>query len=88
MSDSTFLEPLINLAEPAAVTTPEALSLGDQVEEACQAWLTKSPSPATRENYQRDLQQFKMFAGIPEGEPERLVRVKARPCFCVAGSTQ
>ena len=76
MSDSTFLEPLINLAEPVAVTTPEALSLRDQVVEACQAWLMKSPSPATRENYQRDLQQFKAFVRIPAGEPELLVRVK------------
>ena len=76
MSDSTFLEPLINLAKSAAVTTPETLSLRDQVDEACQAWLMKSPSPATRENYQRDLQQFKAFARIPAGEPELLVRVK------------
>ena len=76
MSDSTFLEPLTNLAEPQTAATPEALSLREQVNDACQAWLTKTPSLATRENYQRDLQQFKMFAGIPEGEPERLVRVK------------
>ncbi len=76
MPDSTFLEPLINLAAPAGIATPEALSLRDQVDEACQAWLMKSPSAATRDNYQRDLQQFKAFARIPAGEPELLVRVK------------
>ena len=76
MPDSTFLESVIPPGQPPTAATPESLSLRDQVQEACQAWLTKSPSPATRENYQRDLQQFKAFAGIPEDKLELLVRIK------------
>lgn len=52
--------------------------LRQQVTEACQAWLMKSPSQATRENYFRDLQQFISFIGMPHDQLERLLQVLPR----------
>jgi integrase/recombinase XerD len=80
MDDSSLLEPL-----PAATDLPLLLAasdlppeLCDQIREACQAWLAKSPSTDTRTNYQRDLRQFMEFAGFKPHERERLVQVKPR----------
>jgi integrase/recombinase XerD len=54
-------------------------SAGDlqhQLAEACQAWLTRSPSAETRNGYARDLGQFLRFAAIPEGSWEQLARIR------------
>jgi integrase/recombinase XerD len=50
--------------------------LGEQIAEACQAWLAKSPSHDTRSNYDRDLRQFLAFTGIPSDQPERITQVR------------
>lgn len=44
--------------------------------EARDAWLTRSPSRSTRENYARDLEQFLAFVAIPLQELERLALVR------------
>jgi integrase/recombinase XerD len=43
--------------------------------EARHAWLTKSPSLDTRQNYARDLQQFLDFVEVPPDHLERLVSI-------------
>jgi integrase/recombinase XerD len=65
-------------AEPAAMVLRRQMTLRQQVAEACDAWLARTPSPDTRSNYHRDLGQFLDFAGIGRGEPERLVGVLPR----------
>src|SRR5882724_1518830 len=66
-------------SDPLVLATTERPSaLCEQIREACQAWLAKSPSPDTRANYQRDLRQFMFFAGYMADEQEYLVRVKPR----------
>src|SRR5581483_2841782 len=57
-------------------TLPPAPSLSDQMREAKDAWLTKSPSADTRSNYARDLAQFMEFAGLPENGWEHLAAVR------------
>jgi integrase/recombinase XerD len=80
MSTTTFLEPLptaTGLPLPAAASDLP-LALCQQIREAYRAWLAKSPSPDTRSNYKRDLDQFLAFAGIPEGQYECLIRILPR----------
>src|SRR5271155_817971 len=82
MRDSTLCE-ILTPTEAMAITLAAEtsdlqLALCKQIREACQAWLAKSPSPDTRTNYQRDLQQFLSFAGFSADEPERLLGVKPR----------
>jgi integrase/recombinase XerD len=60
--------------------------LGDAVAQAISAWLLRTPSPATRSNYQRDLDQFLQFAGIEGGRPEQLLAV--RPEYIAAWREQ
>lgn len=43
--------------------------------EACQAWITRSPSRETRSNYSRDVAQFLRFIGQPD-RPECLVSIR------------
>jgi integrase/recombinase XerD len=59
-----------------ADSTSPAGDLRHQFAEACQAWLTRSPSAETRSGYARDLRQFLTFAGIGEAEWEALPRVR------------
>ena len=65
-------------AVPEASISPEPPALRQQLAEARDAWLARSPSPDTRSNYRRDLGQFLAFAGIAQDEPERFVRVLPR----------
>ncbi len=51
-------------------------TLGEQIAKACQAWLMKSPSRDTRSNYERDIKQFLVFAGIEGNHPEKIVGVR------------
>ena len=80
MLDTTFrdLLPPTNALALKVETSDLPAALCGQIREACQAWLAKSPSPDTRTNYQRDLQQFLTFAGFKIDQPEHLVRVKPR----------
>jgi integrase/recombinase XerD len=50
--------------------------LAEQMREAKEVWLVKSPSRDTRTNYERDLRQFMTFAGLPEGGWEHLAAVR------------
>jgi integrase/recombinase XerD len=54
----------------------DPLRLRGQLEEAFQAWLTRSPSVETRDGYSRDLFQFLDFAGVPNGEWEKLAQIR------------
>ncbi len=45
------------------------------MQQAVQAWLCKTPSPATRTNYARDLRQFLEFRGIPRACLDELTSV-------------
>src|SRR5262249_31799056 len=63
--------PVVDDASPLPVR-----SLGDQLAEACVAWLARTPSPDTRSNYQRDLRQFLTFARIAADEPEKLLDIQ------------
>jgi integrase/recombinase XerD len=61
----------------ASVALPtETPSQGQQIAEACEAWLTKSPSPDTRSNYDRDLRQFLTFIGVRDDQPEALAAIR------------
>src|SRR4051812_12200080 len=64
---------LIAANEPAPTSGPQ---LGDQIREACRAWLAKSPSRDTRVNYAHDLGQFLAFAGVPADRPEALAEIR------------
>lgn len=44
--------------------------------DARNAWLLKSPSRNTRENYARDLKQFLAFVGIPPDRLDQIARVR------------
>lgn len=55
---------------------PTGMDLRHQIQEACQAWLTRSPSAETRSGYARDLGQFLAFAGVRDGEREALARIR------------
>ena len=52
------------------------------VQEACHAWLLRSPSPETRSNYERDMRQFLDFSDIPADQPLELLKV--RPAQVIA----
>jgi integrase/recombinase XerD len=80
MIESTSLEPIpLQNASPQSVpATAIPPELCEQIREACRAWLAKSPSPDTRSNYKRDLDQFLAFAGIDKNQPEHLIRVMPR----------
>jgi integrase/recombinase XerD len=54
---------------PLAVPNP-------QMAEACQSWLTKSPSSETRVGYARDLEQFLRFTNILAGDWGKLVNIR------------
>jgi integrase/recombinase XerD len=68
MPTSTFL----TLLPPDGDQTPH---LQNQLLRACQAWLKKSSSLDTRNNYQRDIGQFLTFAGIAS-RPEALCAIR------------
>lgn len=55
---------------------PSGMDLRHQIGEACQAWLTRSPSAETRSGYARELGQFLLFAGIADGAWEELTRIR------------
>jgi integrase/recombinase XerD len=63
--------PAINHSDPSS-----PLTLGAQIREAYQAWLAKSPSRDTRSNYERDVQQFLTFMGVPQDSLGELARVR------------
>lgn len=52
------------------------IELRRRMQEACAAWLARSPSLYTRDNYARDLQQFCLFLSLPPEQPEQLIRVR------------
>ncbi len=54
----------------------EPYPLRRELSKAKEAWLKKSPSRDTRENYDRDLKQFMTFVETPPGELEHLVTVR------------
>ena len=60
------------------VNEPDATppGVGDQIREACRAWLAKSPSADTRSNYERDVRQFLAHAGVPADRPDALASVR------------
>lgn len=68
------------LADQApAFQKPESTDLMElrrQLGEAVEAWLTRSPSPETRDGYSRDLFQFLDFAGVPCDEWEKLANIR------------
>jgi integrase/recombinase XerD len=56
--------------------TTDLLELRRQLDEAFQAWLTRTPSAETRDGYSRDLYQFLDFAGVPNGDWEILAQIR------------
>lgn len=54
----------------------DLLDLRQQLGEAYQAWLTRSPSTETRDGYSRDLFQFLDFADVPNDEWEKLAHIR------------
>jgi integrase/recombinase XerD len=60
--------------------------LRGRLSEACQAWLARSPSLDTRDNYARDLRQFESFLRVPADQSEWLLRV--RPAHVAAWRDQ
>jgi len=65
--------PTVNPSEPAPIP-----SIGEQIREACQAWLAKSPSADTRSNYERDVRQFLGHAGIPVDRPDLIAGIRPK----------
>ena len=59
---------------PTGALTSQELRGG--LTEACQAWLARSPSFDTRQNYARDLRQFFIFLGVPPDRVETLIEVR------------
>ena len=53
-----------------------SVGLRQQIGEACQAWLLRSPSAETRAGYSRELKQFLRFAGVAVGAWEQLATVR------------
>lgn len=53
-----------------------ATELRDSLAQAVQAWLLRTPSLQTRENYDRDLRQFLRFCRIEHGQVEQLTLVR------------
>lgn len=64
------------VADAGVSISPEIQELRQQIAEACQSWLLRSPSPKTRSNYDRDLRQFLAFADVPTDRPEALAGVR------------
>lgn len=60
----------------AMAASGEELALRERVAEACAAWLSRSPSKDTRSDYEFDLRQFLMFAGVSADRPELLTRIR------------
>jgi integrase/recombinase XerD len=48
----------------------------DRMREACDAWLARSPSRLTRQEYTRDLQQFLHFLSVPAEHAEILTKIR------------
>jgi integrase/recombinase XerD len=72
-----LLDPVIDAAPAFNVRDEMAPSvLRQQIEEACRAWLSRSPSAETRTAYSRELFQFLRFISVPPGAWERLVAVR------------
>jgi len=63
--------PSVNEPVPAS-----DLVLRQAMTEAYQAWLSKSPSRDTRSNYERDINQFLAFAGVPQENKEELCAIR------------
>ena len=68
--------PSILTSPPSLAPLPEAADTTVVVEEACAAWLAKSPSADTRSNYTRDLKQFLIFLKLPPDRPAGLLGVR------------
>jgi integrase/recombinase XerD len=71
----SVIHSLTPVSDSPPVATPE---IGQQISEACQAWLAKSPSADTRSNYERDVRQFLAHAGIPLDRPELIPSIRPR----------
>lgn len=65
---------LIPAFEPPGSLTK--LDLRARFADACTAWLTKSPSPETRDAYMRELRQFLAFAGIDPRDLSQLALIR------------
>lgn len=76
MEPDRFLTPARSTNPISPAVSPEILGLRQQIAEACQSWLLRSPSPKTRSNYDRDLRQFLAFAGVPADRPEALAAIR------------
>ncbi len=63
--------PTVNDFPPNSVT-----DLPSQLMEAYNAWLTKSPSPDTRSNYDREVRQFLAFFEIPADALQQLAKIR------------
>jgi integrase/recombinase XerD len=64
---------------PPAFGGSPAGSVGDvrsQLTRAAHDWLSRTPSPFTRDSYARDLRQFLTFRGIPETDLVHLIYVR------------
>jgi integrase/recombinase XerD len=81
---SSFISPLSNpvdqpltlLAQASSPLSHDTARLRQHIAEVCRSWLARSPSHATRSNYERDLRQFLAFAGVPADRPEALAGVR------------
>src|SRR5262249_43380001 len=72
-------EPVPISATPAGfldLNDPRLVELDRQVTEALEAWLVRTPSLNTRENYSLDLNQFMDFVRIPSEHLGQLTMVK------------
>jgi hypothetical protein len=63
---------------PAFSTAAElaASDVRGRFAEAVSAWLVRSPSPSTRSNYARDLEQFLAFIGVPATHLHQLPTIR------------
>jgi len=80
MTDPGLLAAVSSLPSPAlpvaAASPVPPTPLQAQMAEARRAWLAKSHSLDTRSNYERDLDQFLAFAGVPADRPEALASIR------------
>src|SRR5262249_28109900 len=69
---------LVTVPQPAGLLeqTPRIADLDRRVTEALEAWLVRTPSVNTRENYSLDLNQFLDFVAIPSEHLGRLAAVR------------
>jgi len=70
---SQFIDEAPAFRPQDSTSVPE---LRRQLDEAFQAWLTRSPSAETRDGYSRDLFQFLEFAAVPNDEWEKLAQIR------------